>query len=143
MNGHLIPVEVGIKSGTHQGMNPDRFSLHQNGFEGLDPQSMQRGSTIEKDGMLLDHLFQNIPHHGLMVLHHLLGTLDGRYMSFLLQAIVDKGLEQLECHDLGQTALMEFQLRSHYDDGTTRIINALAQQILAKPTLLSFQSIGE
>ena len=64
-------------------------------------------------------------------------------MSFLLQAIVDKGLEQLECHDLGQTALMEFQFRPHYEDGTTRVINALAQQILAKPTLLSFQSIGE
>jgi hypothetical protein len=53
------------------------------------------------------------------------------------------GLEQLERHFLGDTALTDLELRARDDDGTAGIVDTLAQQILTESPFLSLQFVAE
>src|SRR5262245_3275085 len=59
------------------------------------------------------------------------------------QAFHHERLEQLQRHLLGQAALMQLQLWADHDDRTTRVINALAEQVLSEPALLALEQIGQ
>src|SRR5690606_37284628 len=43
----------------------------------------------------------------------------------------------------GQTALVELELRTDDDDGTTRVVDALTEQVLAETTLLALEHVRE
>ena len=93
--------------------------------------------------MILDDFFEDVPHHRVLLLDQFLGLLDGRAMAALFQAMIDERLEQLERHLLGQTALMQLQLGTDHDHRTARVIDALAEQVLAEAALLALERIGE
>ena len=59
-------------------------------------------------------------------------------MSGLLKPVVDKRFEEFERHLLGQTALVEFEFWSNHNHGAARVVDALAQQVLAEAALLAF-----
>ena len=59
------------------------------------------------------------------------------------QPLHDKGLEQLERHLLGQTALIHLQLRADHDNRTAGIVDTLAQQVLTEAALLTLEHIGQ
>ncbi len=52
-------------------------------------------------------------------------------------------LEQLERHQLGQTALVQLERRADHDDRTARVVDALAEQVLAEPALLALEHVGQ
>src|SRR5258708_11040346 len=93
--------------------------------------------------MLLDDLFERIPDFGLLQLDHLLGGLDRTDQAVLLETVVDERLEQLESHLLRQAALMEFELGADDDDRTARVVDALAEEVLAEAALLALEGVGE
>ena len=66
-----------------------------------------------------------------MRIHGALGALDVHALVAQLQLLHDEGLEQLQRHFLGQTALMQLHFRADDDNGTAGIVNALAQQVLS------------
>ena len=76
MDGHLVAVEVGVESLTHQRVDLYGLALDQHRLKGLDAETMQCGSTVEKNRVLLDHVRQNVPHLGTLTFHHSLGRLD-------------------------------------------------------------------
>src|SRR5271157_827481 len=98
---HLVAIEVCVECRTDQGVDLDRFALHQYRLKGLYAQTVQRRSSVQQNGMVLDDLFQDVPNDGLLRLYHFLCLLDGCAMSGLLQTVVNEGLEQLERHLLG------------------------------------------
>src|SRR5690242_12560474 len=93
--------------------------------------------------MLANHVFENVPNHGLLLLHHFLRLLDGGAMALSFELVVDERFEQLERHFLRQTALIELQLRTDHDDGTARVVHALAEQVLAETALLALERVAE
>ena len=93
--------------------------------------------------MLADHLFEDIPDFGLLLLHQLLGLLDGLAEALGFKPRIDERLEQLQRHLLGQAALMQLEFRADHDDRTAGIVDALAQQVLAEAALLALQHVGE
>src|SRR3546814_21056362 len=93
--------------------------------------------------MFLDALFERSPDLGLLALDHLLGGLDGRGNAKTLQAREHERLEQLERHLLRQTALVQLQRRTDHDDRTARVVDALAEQVLAETTLLALDHVGK
>ena len=109
MDGHLVAVEVGVKGGTHQGVELDGPALYQHRLEGLDAQAVQGGGAVEHHGVLLDDELQGVPHGGLALLHHLLGGLDVVGGAVVHQLLHDEGAEQLDGHLLGQAALVDLQ----------------------------------
>src|SRR5436853_1425019 len=98
---------------------------------------MQRWRAVQEHWVVFNDLFQDVPNDGLLLLYHFLGLLDGGAVARLLQSVIDEWLEQLQRHLLRQAALMQLQLRTDHDNGTARVVHALAQQVLAEATLLA------
>src|SRR6185503_6584416 len=63
--------------------------------------------------------------------------------SLLDELAHDERLEQLERHLLGQPALVELELRSDHDDRAARVVDALAEQVLAEPALLALEHVAQ
>src|SRR5579862_4297332 len=143
VHGHLVAVEVGIEGGADQRMQLDRLALDQHRLERLDAEAMQRRRAIEQHRMLADHLFEDVPDLRLLLLDQLLGLLDRLAEALRLEPRVDERLEQLERHLLGQAALVQLELRTDHDHRTARIVDALAEQVLAEAALLALQHVGE
>ena len=141
VHSHLVAVEVGVERRANQRVNLDRFAFHQHRLKGLNAQAMGRRRAVQRHRVVLDHFFKNVPHHRLLHLHHFLRLLDGRALPGLLQAVIDERLEQFERHLLRQSALVQLQLRADHDHRTARIVDALAQQILAEAALLALQRV--
>ena len=64
-------------------------------------------------------------------------------MTEVNQTLHDKWLEQFERHLLGQTALMQLELRTNHDHGTAGVVNTLTQKVLAETTLLALEHVRE
>ena len=99
-------------------MQTNGFTLDQNWLKGLNSQTVQGRCTVEHNGMLTNYLIENIPYYGILALDHLLSGLDGGSHATHLQTTVNEGLEQLQSHLLGQTALMQSEERSAGNNGT-------------------------
>ena len=143
VHGHLVAVEVGVERRADERVDLDRLALDQDRLEGLDAQAVQRGRAVQEHRVLADHVLQEVPHLGPLLLDHLLGGLDGGDEAFLLELAVDERLEQLERHLLGQAALVQLQLGADHDDRAARVVDALAEQVLAEAALLALQRVGE
>ncbi len=143
VHGHLVAVEVGVEGGAHQRMQLDGFALDQHGLEGLDAEAVQGRRAVEQHRVLADDLVEHVPDLGLLLLDQLLGLLDGRRLAQRLQPRVDERLEQLERHLLRQPALVQLHLGAHDDDGAARIVDTLAEQVLAEAALLALQHVGQ
>src|SRR5208282_81543 len=143
VHGHLVAVKVRVKRGADERVNADGFAFDEDRFKRLNTKAMQRRSAVEKDGMLANHILENVPNDRLLLLDHFLGLLDGGAVSLRFELVINEGLEKLERHFLGQTALVEFQLRADNDDGATGIVHALAEKVLAEAALLALERIAE
>ena len=143
MNGHLVAVKVGIERRTHQGVQLNGFAFDQNRLKSLNAQTVQCRRAVEHHGMLFDHLFQDVPHHGTAGFDFLLRRLDGGRNAHGFKPREDEGLEELQGHQFGQTALVQLQSWTHGDHGTTRVVDALAQQVLTETSALAFDHVGQ
>src|SRR5262249_19244101 len=92
-------------------------------------------------GMLANDILENVPNHGFLLLHHFLGLLDGGAVTLGFELVINEGLEELQRHLFGQTALIQFQLRTDHDDRAPGVVYALAQEILAEAALLALERV--
>ena len=143
VDGHLVAVEVGVECGTDQRMQLDRLAFDQHRFERLDAQSMQRRRAVQHDRMFADHLFQDVPDDRFLRLDHLLRGLDRGREAHGFELVEDERLEEFQRHQLGQPALMQLQLRTDHDDGTSRVVDTLAEQVLPEAAALALDHVGE
>ena len=143
VHGHLVTVEVGVKRVTDEWVNLNCLAVNQDGLERLNAEAMQGRSTVEEHGMLGDDLFEDVPDVAFARFDHALGGLDVRDSLALDEPAHDERLEELECHQLRQTTLLELELRTSDDHGTTRVIDALAEQVLTETSLLALKHVGQ
>ena len=143
VDGHLVAVEVGVEGGADQRMDLERLALDEHRLERLDAQAVQRRRPVEQHRMLLDHVVEHVPHLRAAALDHALGGLDVLRQLEVDEALHDERLEELERHQLGQTALVELERRPGDDDRTTGVVDALAEQVLAEPALLALEHVGQ
>ena len=139
---HLVAVKVGVESGTYKGMQLNGLAFHQNRLKRLNTKPVQRRSAVQHNRVFLDNLLKHIPYLGIQPLHQLLGVLDVLGNPSCHQLLHNKGLEQLDSHLLGKTALINLKLRPHHDNGTARIVNTLAQQVLTETSRFTLKHIG-
>ena len=143
VHGHLVAVKVGVESRAHQRVQLNGFAFDENGLECLDAQTVQRRRTVKHDGVLFNHLFQDVPHHRGAGFDFLLGGLDGGRNTHGLELGEDEGFEQLQRHQLGQAALVQLEGGAHGNHRAARIVNPLAQQVLAEAARLAFDHVGQ
>ena len=143
VDGHLVAVEVRVEGGADERVDLDGFTFDEHGLEGLDAETVEGRSAVQQDGVVLDDLFEDVPDDGLLHLDHLFGLLDGGAVAGLLEAVIDEGLEELERHLLGKTALVQLQLGADDDDRTAGVVDALAEEVLTEAALLALEGVGE
>ena len=143
MDSHLVAVEVSVEGGADQRVQLDGVAFDQNGLKCLNAQAVQGRCTVQQNGMALDDGFERVPHLGGSTLDLFAGSLDVGGNALLDQVLHNEGLEQLQSHLFGQTALVHLQLRADNDNGTARVVNTFAQQVLAEAALLALQHIGK
>ena len=143
VDGHLIAVEIGVERRADQRVKLDRLALDQHGLERLDAETVERRRAVEHHGMLADHLVEDVPDFLALLLDPLLRLLEGHRETLGVEARVDERLEQLERHLLGQAALVQLEFRPGHDHRTARIVDALAEQILAEAALLALEHVGQ
>src|SRR6185312_3282942 len=107
---HLIAVEVGVERRADERVHLDRLALDQHRLERLDAETVQRRSAVQQNRVLLDDVFEDVPHLGTLLLDELLGALDRGDQAALFELVVDERLEQLERHLLRQAALVQLEL---------------------------------
>ena len=93
--------------------------------------------------MVLDDLLEDVPDLGDHRVDHLLGGLDVLDRLALDEPGHDERLEELEGHELRQAALVQAQARAGHDDRASRVVHALAEQVLAEAALLALEHVAE
>ena len=143
VDGHLVAVEVGVERVTDERMDLDRLALDEHGLERLDPEAVERRGPVQEHRMLGDHLLEDVPdlgRHRLDVLLRRLDVLDGLPLD---EPAHDERLEELERHQLRQTALVQLQVRPRHDHRAARVVDPLAEQVLAEAALLALEHVAE
>ena len=143
VDGHLVAVEVGVEGEADERMDLDGRALDELGHEGLDAQAVQRGRPVEQHRVVLDDLLEDVPDLVVDALHDALGALDVVGEALLHELAHDEGLEELEGHLLGQAALVQLEVGADDDDRAARVVDALAQQVLAEAALLALEHVGQ
>ena len=143
MHGHLVTVEVGVERLTHQRVQLNSLALHQLWLESLNTQPVQSRCPVQQHRVLGDDLFEDIPHLRTLTLDHALGALDVLRVVEVDQSLHHERLEQLESHQLGQTTLVQLELRADHDDRTARVVDTLTEQVLTEPPLLTLEQVRQ
>ncbi len=143
VDGHLVAVEVGVERGADERVDLDGLALDEDGLEGLDAQPVQGGRAVEEDRVFADDLFEVVPDLGPLLLVPFPGDLDARDEAFLLELVEDERLEELQGHLLGQAALVELELGADDDDRAPRVVDALAEEVLAEAPLFAAQGLAQ
>ena len=124
-------------------MNLNGLAFNKYWLEGLDAETMQRWCTVQQHGVFLDDVFKHVPHLRATTLNHALCRLDVLCKFSIDKLLHDEGLEQFECHELRQTALMQLEGRTTHDDRTAGVVNALTKKILTESALLALKHVGK
>ncbi len=143
MHRHLVAVEVGVERVADERVHLDRLALDQHRLERLDAEAVQRRRTVEQHRVLRDHLLEHVPHLGRHRVDVLLRRLDVLHRLALDEPAHDERLEELERHQLRQAALVQPELRPGHDHRAARVVDALAEQVLAEAPLLALQHVAE
>ena len=143
VHGHLVAVEVRVEGRTDQRVQLDGQALDEHRLEGLDAQAVQGGRAVQEHRALLHHLVQHLPHLGSLAVHQFLGVLDVGGITLANERGHDEGPVEFQGHGLGQTALVQLELRPHHDDGTARVVHPLAQQVAAEAALLALEHVAQ
>ncbi|CCK17023.1 hypothetical protein BN136_3033 [Cronobacter universalis NCTC 9529] len=143
VNSHLVTIEVGVVCRTNQRVQLDSFTFDQYRFERLNTQTVQGRRTVQQYRVLTDNFVQDIPHDRFFTLNHFLGGFDGSREATQFQLAVDERFEQFQRHFLRQAALMQTQVRTYGNYGTTRVVHALTEQVLTETPLLTFDHVGK
>ena len=104
---------------------------------------MQGWGAVEQNHVVLDDLLQHFPDARIDALDQSLRRLDVVRVAVLDQPSHHERLEEFQRHPLRQTALVECQVRTDHDNGTTGVVDALAEQVLAESSLLALEHVGE
>ena len=143
MDRHLVAVEVRVERGADERVDLDRRALDEDRHERLDAEAVERRGAVQQDRVVLDDLFEDVPDLGPDALDDALRALDVVGEALLDELAHDERLEQLERHLLRQAALVELELRPDDDDRAARVVDALAEEVLAEPALLALEHVGQ
>jgi hypothetical protein len=96
MDGHLVPIEIGIESLTGERMKVNGITFDEDRLKGLDTHAVQGWGPIQQDGMIPNNLFEDIPNFFIFALQHFLSALDGVGVTEFFQFADNERLEQFE-----------------------------------------------
>ncbi len=91
MDCHLVAVEVGVECRTSERVKLDSLALDHFRLECLNAETVERRGTVEKHGMTLHDVFEDVPYDCFLAVDNLLGALHGLHDSTLDELADDEG----------------------------------------------------
>ena len=143
VDGHLVAVEVGVEALADQRVDRIALPSTSTGSNAWMPMRCSVGARFSRTGWLLITSSRMSQTSSSLPLEHLLGRLDRVGVAELLEPADDERLEQLQRDLLRQAALVQLELRADDDDRAGRVVDALAEQVLAEPALLALDHVGQ
>ena len=143
MDSHLVTVEVSVERCAHERVNLKGLAFDENWLERLDTETVQGRRTVQQNRVLLNDVFEHFPYLRATTLNHAFCSLNVLCNVKFDEALHDEWLEEFECHQLGKTALVQFQGWAGNDDRTTGVVNPLAEKVLTEASLLALQHVGQ
>ena len=144
MDRHLVAVEVGVERRADERMDLDRLAFDEHRLERLDAEPVERRRAVEEHRMILDDLFENVPHLGALASRRASSrsSRSGRTPSPRACWMMN-GLKSSSAIDLRQPALVNLELGADDDDRAARVVDALAEEVLAEPSLLALEHVAQ
>ena len=93
--------------------------------------------------MFANDFFQNIPNNRFLDFNQFFRCFDRCCQTHQFQFVENEWFEQFQRHQFWQTALMQFQLWTHNDNGTTGVVNTFTQQVLTETTAFTFDHLSQ
>ncbi len=143
MHCHLVAVEVRVEWSADKRRNFNRSALDKHGLERLNGKAVQRGRTVQKNGMLLNDFFKDVPNEVLALFHSALCALDIVALARFDEPLHNEGLEELDRHLFGKSALEDLQIGSYDDNRTAGVVDALSEKVLTETPLLTAEKSGQ
>ena len=143
VDGHLVAVEVGVERVADERVDLDRLALDQHRLEGLDAEAMQRRCAVEQHRMLGDDLLEHVPDLGIHRVDHLLGGLDVLHALALDEPAMMNGLNSSSAISFGRPHWCSLSRGPGDDHRAARVVDALAEQVLAEAALLALEHVGQ
>ena len=143
MHGHLVTVKVSVEGRTGQWVQLDGLALDHTRLERLDTQTVERRSSVQKDGMALHYVLKNVPNNRFALVDDFLCRLHRFHDSALNELANDKRLVEFRGHILWKATLVQLQVRSNNDYRTRRVVHTLTQKVLAESTLFALQAVAQ
>ena len=137
VDGHLVTVEVRVESRADKRMETDCASIDEFWLEGLDGETVQGWCTVEQDRVIADDLLNDIEDDWLITINDLVGSLVGGDMTRGDEDRGDEWAEKLDRHFAWKTALIHLEVWSNGDDGTARIVDTFAEEVLTEASLFA------
>ena len=100
---------------------------------------MERWRTVQQDVVILNDIFENIPHLDPFALDQLFRAFHGLDQPAFFQFLDDKRLKQLKRHVFRKPALMQLEVGIDHNYRPAGIVDPLTEQILSEAALLSLK----
>src|SRR3989344_43654 len=137
VHSHLVSVEVCVECGADERMELNCESFDEHRLEGLNAEAMERGGAVEEDVFILDDVLQNVPHLAMTFEDEAFRRFHV-VRKFLADDLADyERFKELHRHFLRQSAVIHPEIRTDDNHGATRVIDALAEEVLAESSLFS------
>ena len=143
MDGHCVAVEVRVVRRTDERMHLDRVAFDEDRAECLDRLAVKCRCAVEQHVLVLDRLFEDRPHFRSLVFDEAACAADVVCKFAREESLDHERTEELEHHVLRKSAFVECQIRTHYDDGAARVVDALTEKVLAQVAVLTLEVISE
>jgi hypothetical protein len=141
VDGHLVAVEVGVEGVADERVDLDRLALDEHRLERLDAEAVQGRRAVQQHRVLRDYLLEHVPDLGTIESTCFFAALmfwtDFRSTSRLMM----NGLKSSSAISFGRPALVQLQVRPGDDHRAARVVDALAEQVLAEPALLALEHV--
>src|SRR3989344_2448674 len=127
MYRHLVTVKVSVITGTNTRVQTDSVAFNQNWEERLHAKFVQRWRPVQNNWVIGGDLLKNVVDHWLTTLYQLSRTLHVGSYSLDNQLAQNIRFENFQCHILGDTTLVEFQLGTNHNHGSARVVNSFSE----------------
>ena len=124
-----------------EGMHGDRLAFHQDGLEGLNPESVKRRFSIQEHRMVLNDLFEGDPRFVFLPFDKIPGLMDRIHEPQVNETLVYVWLEEFQRHFLGKTALVDLELGIDNDHRNAGVVSPLTDE-LPEQGIITSQVIG-
>ena len=137
VNSHLVAVEVGVECSTCKWVQFDSTAFDKYWFKCLDGKSVQCWRTVEHYWVVFDYVFKDIPNFCISAFNAFLCRFNVVALTNFHKLFHYKWFEQFQSHFLWNTALVQFEFWTYYDNGTAGVVNTLTKKVLTETTLLT------